>query len=104
MAMPYSIHQDGKKRDVVKLEQDFQIGLEPDLGIEVVIKVAETEIPGKPRAIDNQRQRYSSPWHTLRRLFERFPLFRAHGSFVLCLTPELSARGARMSTAIRIWK
>ncbi len=51
----------GDEDDVGILPHDLEVGLEPQLRIEVVVHVLDAQIAGDPRAVDDQRHRASCP-------------------------------------------
>ena len=77
--------------DVGKLPHDLEVGLEPQLRIEEIIHVLDSQIAGDPRAVDDQRHRDLVHLFTARRAFKCLPLFLQHGfPFVVRRQPSLN--------------
>ena len=68
----------GDEDDVGKLAHDLQIGLEPELRIQKIVQVLDSEVSGNPWAIDDQRHRNLVHLLAAHCSFKRFPLFWQH--------------------------
>ena len=69
----------GDEDDVGKLPHDLQVRLEPQLGIQVVVHVLDSQIAGNPGTIDDQRHRHLVELFETSGALKDFPLMGEHG-------------------------
>jgi hypothetical protein len=68
----------GHEDDLGELLVDLEIGVEPHLGIQVVVHVLDADIARYPRAVDDQRHRDLVQLLAAYRALEGVPLSRQH--------------------------
>ena len=79
------------ENDIRILPHDLQVGFEPQLGVQVVIHVLDSQITGNPRAIHDQRHRDLVHLFAARRALKCLPLFLQHGfPFLVRRQPSLN--------------
>jgi hypothetical protein len=77
-------HPPGREEnDVGEFLVDLEVGLEPELGVEVVIHVIQAEVTGDPGAVDDQGHRDPVQLLQAGGFFENGPLFGSHDAVLV---------------------